>query len=39
MDSAEQTLQCIAMVHLAVQIWRAGALPVTEVQERTLATA
>jgi hypothetical protein len=38
MGSAEQTLQRITMVPLAVQIWRAGALPVTEVQGRTPAT-
>jgi hypothetical protein len=38
MGSAEQTLQRIMMLLLAVQIWRAGALPVTEVQKRTLAT-
>jgi len=39
MDSAERPRQRLEMVLLAVRIWRVPALPVTEVQERTLATA
>jgi hypothetical protein len=38
MDNAEHPRQRIAMVLLAVRIRRVAALPITEIQERTLVT-